>query len=150
MDNGWVPTRKNQNVLLSVLLQTESLNHDIVSCWASHKLWFLVHKKWNSFDTKSCIFYPWVPFRDKNNNNNDNANDNDDYDDDDDADADYGDNKIENDNEEGGGNPRWSNISSKRKHVTTSCYMTSWIILNFLIGSYIWSIGGQVHRKRQI
>ena len=73
-------------------------------------MWFLVHRKWNSFDTKSFIFYPWVPFRDKN-NNNDNASDNDDDDDDDDdddADADYGDNKIENDNEEGGGNPRWS------------------------------------------
>ena len=151
MDNGWVPTRKNQDFLLFVLLQTELLNYDIVSCWASDKLWFLVHRKWNSFDTKSCIFYPWVPFRDKN-NNNDNASDNDDDDDDDDdddADADYGDNKIENDNEEGGRNPRWSNISSRRKHVTTSCYTISWIILNFLIGSYIWSIGGQVHRKRQ-
>ena len=131
MDNGWVPTRKNQDFLLFVLLQTELLNYDIVSCWASDKLWFLVHRKWNSFDTKSCIFYPWVPFRDKN-NNNDNASDKDDYDDDDDdADADYGDNKIENDNEEGGGNPRWSNISSRRKHVTTSYYTISWIIHEF-------------------
>ena len=136
MDNGWVPTRKNQDFLLSVLLQTELLNYDIVSCWASHKLWFLVHKKWNSFETKSCIFYPWVPFRDKN-NNNDNASDKDDYDDDDDdddADADYGDNKIENDNEEGGGNPRGSNILSRRKHVTTSYYTISWIIHEFFDG----------------
>ena len=158
MDNGWVPTRKNQDFLLSVLLQTELLNYDIVSCWASDKLWFLVHRKWNSFDTKSCIFYPWIPFRDKNNNNDyaddddddDDDDADDDEDDDDDADADYGDNKIENDNEEGGGNPRWSNISSRRKHVTTSCYTISFIIhelFDWLLHMIYWRTGASKASK---
>ena len=38
MDNGWVPTRKNQDFLLSVLLQTELLNYDIVVISGTQKV----------------------------------------------------------------------------------------------------------------
>ena len=38
MDNGWVPTRKNQDFLLFVLLQTELLNYDIVVISGTQKV----------------------------------------------------------------------------------------------------------------
>ena len=38
MDNGWIPTRKNQDFLLFVLLQTELLNYDIVVISGTQKV----------------------------------------------------------------------------------------------------------------